>query len=323
MRRRDFIAAVGAASTLSLAAQAQQRNQLKRIAYIAARGSPNEIFANIRQELARLGWVDGRDLRIETLFAADGLFLRAAAPFVVSTAPDLIVVINTEYVQIFKETTDTIPVLFAFVSDPVASNFVKSFARPGGNLTGFTGYPEPRLAGKWLGLLTELVPRINRVMLLFDPANAVFLPALQEVAPALHVTIHPAPATAIADAKREIETFAGNPDSGMIVIPNALTVGERATITALAAYHRLPTIYGSGDILFIADGGLMSYGPVADDIERGVAQYADRILKGAKPADLPVQAPTKYRLVINAKTAMLLGLTVPPTMLAIADEVID
>jgi putative tryptophan/tyrosine transport system substrate-binding protein len=228
-------------------------------------------------------------------------------------------VISTEAAQIFKEVTDSIPILFAFVADPIASDLVKSFARPGGNLTGFTNLPQSTLTGRWLSLLKGLVPGIDRVMVLHDPANAILLSGLQDAASELHVTIHSAPATAIGDAEREIETFARDPGGGMIVVPYALTAVERATITALAARNRLPAIYGSD--IFV--GGLMIYAPVADDIYRGVAQYADSILKGAKPADLPVQAPTRFRLVINAKTAKALGLTVPPTLLATADEVIE
>jgi putative tryptophan/tyrosine transport system substrate-binding protein len=319
MRRRDFI--VGAsAGAWPLAAQAQQRNQIKRIAYITAAGAPLDVLdVPIKHELAKLGWVEGRNVRIETLVALDGRMLRAAAPFVVSTAPDLILVIGTEYAQILKETTDTIPILFAFVADPVATNLVTSFAHPGGNLTGFTNLPEPSQAGKWASLLKSLVPEIDRVMVLHDPANAVFVSALQEAASALHLRIHSAPATAIADAEREIEAFARDPGGGMVVVPYALTARERATITALAASHHLPAIYGSD--VFV--DGLMSYAPVTDEIFRGVAQYIDRILKGEKPADLPVQAPTRFRLVINAKTAKALGITIPPTMLAIADEVIE
>ena len=320
MRRRDFIGGLAGAAALPIAARAQPRDQVKRIAWIAA--APSAVLdVPIRQEFAKLGWVEGRNVRIESLFAVDGHVLRAAAPFVVGTAPDLILVISTEAAQIFKEATDTIPILFAFVADPVASSLVKSFARPGGNLTGFTNLPQAPLAGKWLSLLKGLVPGIDRVMVLHDPANAVLLSGLQESASALHVTIHPAPATAIADAEREIETFARVPGGGMIVIPYALTVTERATITALAARNRLPAMYG-GDV-FVADGGLASYAPDGDVIIRGVAHYADRILKGAKPADLPVQAPTRFRFVINAKTAKALGLIVPTTMLAIADEVIE
>jgi putative ABC transport system substrate-binding protein len=170
-------------------------------------------------------------------------------------------------------------------------------------------------------LLKDLVPGIDRVVVFHDPADAILLSGLQDVAPALHVTIHSAPATAIADAEREIETFAHDPGGGMIVVPSHLTVQERATIVALAARHHLPAIYGGDG--FIPIGGLASYSVETDEISRNAAQYADRILKGAKPADLPVQAPTKFRLVINTKTATALGLTVPPNLLAIADEVIE
>ena len=317
MTRREFIAGLGGAAAWPVVVQAQQRSQIKRIAYIS--GSAEQIFTPVKRELAKLGWVEGHNMRLDTLFTVDSRVLRAAAPFVVSSTPDLIVVISTEAAQIFREATATIPILFAFVADPIASDLVKSFARPGGNLTGFTNLPQSSLAGRWLSLLKGLVPGIDRVIVLHDPANAVLLSGLQDAAPALHVTIHSAPATAIADAEREIETFARNPGGGMIVVPYALTAVEQATITALAARHHLPAIYGSD--IFV--GGLMSYAPVADDIYRGVAQYADSILKGAKPADLPVQAPTRFRLVINAKTARALGLAVPPAMLALADEVIE
>jgi putative tryptophan/tyrosine transport system substrate-binding protein len=167
----------------------------------------------------------------------------------------------------------------------------------------------------------DLVPGIDRVMVLHDPANAIFASMLQEAAPALHVMIHPAPATAIADAEREVETFARDPGGGMIVVPYSLIVGERATIVALAARHHLPTIYGSD--VFIPSGGLAAYAAETDEIVRNVAHYADRILKGEKPGDLPVQAPTKFRLIINVRTAKGLGLAVPPNLLALADEVIE
>jgi putative tryptophan/tyrosine transport system substrate-binding protein len=320
MRRREFIAGLGITAAWPMVASAQPRNSIKRIALIETRGvgDQDHIF---KQELARLGWVEGRDVRIEALLESDNRIVRAAAPFVVATAPDLIVAVGTEYAQIFKELSNTIPIIFAFVADPVASNLVNGFARPGANLTGFTNLPQSSQAGKWLSLLNDLVPRIDRVMVLHDPANAIFPSMLQEAAPALHVTIHPAPATVIADAEREVEAFAREPGGGMIVVPYPLTIGERATIVALAARNHLPTIYGSD--LFVAGGGLASYSADRDEIIRNVARYADRVLKGAKPADLPVQAPTTFRLVINARTAKALGLTIPPTVLALADEVIE
>jgi putative tryptophan/tyrosine transport system substrate-binding protein len=181
--------------------------------------------------------------------------------------------------------------------------------------------PARMLTGRWLSLLKELVPGIDRVMVLHDPGDAILLSGLQDAALALHVMIRPAFATAIADAEREIKTFAHDPGGGMIVVPSALTVQERATIVALAARHHLPAIYG-GDA-WVPIGGLASYAAETDEISRNVAHYADRILKGAKPADLPVQAPTKFRLAINARTAKALGLSIPPHVLAIADEVIE
>jgi putative tryptophan/tyrosine transport system substrate-binding protein len=321
MIRREFIAGLGGAAAWPVAARAQQRSQIKRIAFAVSAGRFN-IEPIFRQELAKLGWVEGRDVRIEALYAVDGHIVRAAAPFVVATAPDLIVVVNTEFAQIFKEVTDTIPIVFAFVADPVASNLVKNLARPGGNLTGFTNLPQFSLVGKWLGLLKELVPGVDRVMVLSDPANVGLVSQAQEAALPLHVTIHPVITTAtLADAEREIEAFASESRVGMIVVPYALTISERTTIVALAARHHLPAIYG-GDI-FVSGGGLASYAAETDEISRNAAHYADRILRGAKPADLPVQAPTKFRLVINTKTATALGLTVPPMLLALADEVIE
>jgi putative ABC transport system substrate-binding protein len=315
VRRRDFIAALGGAAACPVVALAQPRDQTKRIAFVSSFRVVEPVFT---QELARLGWVEGRNARIETLLE-DYRAVRAAAPFLVATAPDLLVVVGTENARTFKELTDTIPIIFAFVADPIAINLVKNLAHPGGNLTGFSHLPHSSLAGKWLNLLTDLVPRIDRVMVLYDPAHAIFVSMLQEAAPKLNVMIHPALPTAIADAEREIEIFARDPGSGMMVVPYDLTIRERETIVRLAARHRLPTIYASD--LFTAVGGLVSYGPDTADISRNVARYADRILRGAKSADLPVQAPTRFRLVINAKVAMALGLTVPPTL--IADEVIE
>jgi putative tryptophan/tyrosine transport system substrate-binding protein len=280
MSRREFIAGFGSVAAWPLTARARPLNPIKRIAFIAGPSSP--IPPEFRQELARLGWVEGRDVRIEELLEIDNRAVRAAAPFVISTAPDLIVAVGTEYAQIFKELTDTIPILFAFVADPIAINLVKSFARPGGNLTGFTNLPQSSLAGRWLSLLKDLDPGIDRVMVLHDPANAVFASMLQGATPALDVMIHPALATAIADAEREIETLTRDPCGGMIVVPYALTAGNRATIVSLAARHHLPAVYGSD----IFDDGLASYAAETDEISRNVARYADRILKGAKPADL-------------------------------------
>jgi putative tryptophan/tyrosine transport system substrate-binding protein len=319
MKRREFIAGVGGAVAWPVAARAQSRDPVERIAFITSVGGVADV--PFLQELARLGWVEGRNVRIEKLFEKDNGIIRAAAPFIVGTAPDLIVLFGTETVEIFKGLTDTIPIVFGFVADPVARNIVKSLARPGGNLTGFTSLEQFSLGGKWLGLLKELVPSVDRVMVFSDPAAAGLVSVAQEAALTLHVTIRPVITTAMADAEREIEALSNQPGGGMIVIPTNLTVAERATITALAARHRLPAVYG-GEV-FTSVGGLLSYGPDADDLARHMAQYADRILKGAKPGDLPVQTPTKFRLVINARIAKALALTIPPALLARADEVIE
>jgi putative ABC transport system substrate-binding protein len=323
MRRRQFITLLGGAATAwPIAARAQLGDPIKRIAWISSRAEDAVVF---KQELARLGWVDGRDVRIASLVEPDGQRVRAAAPGIVVAAPDLIVAIGSENAEIFKRLTDTIPIVFAFVPDPVANGLVASFAHPGGNATGFISQ-QFSLAGKWLSILKELIPGIANVMLLYEPADSNwrgFLPVLETAASTLHVVMQPAPAAAIADVARQIETFARDPDAGMIVLPTLLTTGtgNSEMIVALAARHRLPAIYPYKYIA--ASGGLISYGVGRDDLTRHTAQYADRILRGAKPADLPVQAPTKFELAINLTTARALGLTVPPTLLAIADDVIE
>ena len=323
IKRREFITLLGGAvAAVPITARAQLGDPIKRIAWISARAEEAVIF---KQELARLGWVDGRDVRITSLADADGQRVRAAAPGIVVAAPDLIVALGTENAEIFKRLTDAIPIVFAFVADPVADGLVASFAHPGGNATGFLSQ-QFSFAEKWLSILKDLIPDIANVMLLYEPADPNwrgFLPVLETAASALHVAMQPAPAAAIADVARQIETFARDPDAGMIVLPTLLTTGtgNSEMIVALAARHRLPTIYPYKYIA--ASGGLISYGVSRDDLNRRTAQYADRILRGAKPADLPVQAPTKFELAINLMTAKALGLTVPPSLLATADEVIE
>jgi len=320
MRRRDFIAGLGGAAAWPLAARAQQRNPRKRIAWV---GTMAEDAVTFGQELARLGWVEGSDVRVDYRVETDDQRLRAIAPDIVGAVPDVIATVGTQHAEIFKRLTDTIPIVFNNVADPVASGLVASFAHPGGNVTGFSNH-QFSFAGKWLSILKELVPDIANVMMLYEPANANwqgFLPTLEATAPSLRVTVRPAPAIVTADVVHHIETFAREPAGGMIVVPTALTVGDRATIAALAARNRLPAIYAFK--FFVTSGGLVSYGSDIDDLTRRAAQYADRILKGEKPADLPVQAPTKFQFVINLKTAKALGLTVPSTLLATADEVIE
>ena len=252
--------------------------------------------------------------------------MRAAAPGIVVAAPDLIVTSSTQYTEIFKRLTNTIPIdidVHVCGRSRWGTGLVVSAAHPGGNITGFS-QNQFSLAGKWLTILKDLVPGMGHVMALYEPANPNwrgYSPVLESAASSLGVTIYPAPAATMADVEGRIEAFARDPGGGMIVILTPLTVGNAETIATLAARHRLPAIHSVKS--FVTGGGLVSYGADVEDQTRRAAQYADRILKGEKPAELPVQAPTKFELVINAKTAKTLGLTIPTKLLALADEVIE
>jgi putative tryptophan/tyrosine transport system substrate-binding protein len=275
------------------------------------------------QELAALGWIERRDVLVNFKVETDSTRLRAVAPEIVRTAPDVIVTVGTQHAQTFKQLTDGIPIVFYNVADPVASGLVASFAHPGGNATGFSNL-QFSFGGKWLSILKELVPDLGKVMVLYEPANTNyqgFLPTLEAAAPSLKVNLQFAPVEATDDIARAIEAFAQDSGGGMIVIPTALTVGHREAITTLAARHHLPAIYPFR--FFATVGGLVSYGSDTDDLTRRTAQYVDRILRGAKPSDLPVQAPTKFEFVVNLTAARALGLTVPDSLLATADEVIE
>ncbi len=317
MKRRDVITLAVGAAGWPLASWAQTRDVIKRIAWVGVTPAQRLPFV---QELERLGWVDGRNLRITSLMAADEQQVRAAAPGIVVAAPDLIVAYSTVYAQIFKQLTESIPILFVNVSDPVATGLVKSFARPGGNATGFTNF-QFSLAGKWLDILKKLVPDIAHVMVLYDPANAGFLPVLQQAALTVHMSVRPVLANSIDDVAREMESFARGPGGGMVVCPSGFTNGNSLAILALAARHRLPAIYA--DRRAVTRGGLISYGTDFPDIYGRAAQYADRLLKGEKPANLPVQAPVKFDLDINVKTAKALGIEIPLEIWTLADELIE
>jgi putative ABC transport system substrate-binding protein len=263
------------------------------------------------RELTRLGWIEGRNVQVDYRVETDDQHLRAIAPAIVGTAPDAIVTVGTQHTQVFKGLTETIPIVFDNVPDPVASGLVASYARPGGNITGFSNH-QFSFAGKWLSILKELAPAITNVMILYEPANSNwqgYLPVFEEAAPVLRVAVRPAPATVTAEVVNHIETFARDPGGGMIVLPTALTVGNRAMIAALAAHHRLPAIYAFK--FFVISGGLVSYGTNIDEQSRHTAQYADRILRGTKPADLPVQAPIGFEFVINSTAAKALDIQVP------------
>jgi putative ABC transport system substrate-binding protein len=330
MKRRDFITLLGGAAALPLAARAQQGGQPKRVEWLRGNaegpddGLSHILLQNFERQIANLGWVVGRDIRIEArLFFGDNDQFRATVKGVVDRAPDVILATGTQLTAILKQQTSTIPIVFVNVADPVASGFVASFAHPGGNITGFTS-EEYSLAGKWLNLLKDMVPDIARVMFLYYPANANwngYLRAIEAGAPSLGLQISPSAVASFDEITRGVEAFAREPKGGMIVQPSALMVNNRERIAKLAAQHRLPTVYPYD--YFTRSGGLVSYGSDSLDMYRRAASYVDRILKGEKPADLPVQAPTKFELIINLKAAQAIGLTIPLHLQQLADEVIE
>ena len=327
MRRRDFIVGLGgAAAVWPAGARAQQ--PMRRIGVLMdqaqddTESSPRT--AAFLRGLQQLGWTDGRNVRIDTRWAAgDANLHRRYAAELVALAPDVLLATASPTVVALQTATRTIPIVFAHAADPVGAGLVDSLARPGGSTTGFILF-EYGISAKWLELLKEFAPRVTRVAVLRDPATAAGMGqfgAIQSVAPSFGVELRPVNVRDPGEIERAIANFAAEPNGGLIVTANPLATFHRGLIIALAARHRLPAVYINR--FFVTDGGLISYGPDLVDHYRRAAGYVDRILKGEKPADLPVQAPTKYELVINLKTAKTLGLTVPQTLLARADQVIE
>ena len=329
MRRREFITLLGgAAAAWPLAARAQQGERMRRIGVLlpAAADDP-EFQARVGaflQALALLGWSIGRNVRIDTRWATTNhAELRRHAEELVALAPDVILAPGASAVGPLLQATRTVPIVFPFVIDPVGAGFVDSLARPGGNATGFMSF-EYSLAGKWLELLKEIAPRVTRAAVLRDAAVASGIGqfgAIQSVAPSFGVELSPVNVRDAAEIERAVAAFARSPNGCLIVTAGPSASRHRDLIIALAARHKLPAVYVERS--FVAAGGLISYGPDYIDQYRRAAGYVDRILKGEKPADLPVQAPTKYETVINLKTAKALGLDLPATVLARADEVIE
>ena len=329
MRRREFITLLGgAAAAWPLAARAQQPERMRRIGVLlsAAADDPEgqaRITAFV-QELQRLGWTDGRNVLIDVRWAAGKADdTRKYATELVALAPDVILASGGSVVGALLQLTRTVPIVFTQTTDPVGAGFVDSLARPGGNVTGFTNF-EFGISGKWLELLKEIAPGVTRGAVLRDPAIAAGsgqLGALQGAAPSFGVELRPVDVRDAGEIERAVTAFARGSNGGLVVLTSALTQVHRVLITTLAARHRLPAVYT--DRIFVTGGGLISYGPDRIEHFRRAAGYVDRILKGEKPADLPVQAPTKYELVINFKTAKALGIEMPPTLLARADEVIE
>jgi putative ABC transport system substrate-binding protein len=328
MRRRDFITLLGTAVAWPVAARAQQREQMRRIGVLMNLGSDDAEGqarnAAFLQGLQELGWTVGRNVRIEYRWGAgDAELFRRHASELVALAPDVILASGGAVLPSLLQATRTVPIVFTGTPDPVGAGFVESLARPGGNATGFTPW-EYGIGAKWLELLKEIAPGTTRAAVVRDPAIATGVGmwgAIQTAAPSLGVELRPLGVRDAGEIERAITAFAGSPNGGLIVTGSTLASVHRDLITMLAARHRLPAIYFFR--YFVTGGGLISYGADSIDPYRRAAGYVDRILKGEKPADLPVQAPTKYELVINLKTARALGLEVPPTLLARADEVIE
>jgi putative tryptophan/tyrosine transport system substrate-binding protein len=329
MKRRQFIALLGGgAAAWPLAARAQQGERVQRIGVLVSI-APDDPEAQARvaafiHELQQLGWADGRNLRIDVRWGAgDAERIRRYAAELVALAPNAILAVGGGGVGPLLQTTRTVPIVFTLTPDPVGAGFVDSLTRPGGNATGFTNF-EYGIGGKWLELLKEIAPRVTRAAVLRDPAIPAGIGqfgAIQAVAPSFGIELRPVDVRDAGEIERAVATFARSSNDGLIVTSNALALVHRNLIVTLAARHRLPTIYPFR--FFVTAGGLASYGPDSIDPQRRAASYVDRILKGEKPADLPVQAPTKYELAINLKTAKALGLDVPTSLLARADEVIE
>jgi putative ABC transport system substrate-binding protein len=327
MRRREFIISVGSLVASSLTARGQQSNRMRRIGVLLGSYTESDKAGQARiaaflKALADLGWSTDRNIRIEYRWAGGNteqtkkLILET-----VQSAPDAIVATSDPVLAQLHGLTHTLPIIFTQISEPVETGLVASLAQPGGNMTGFQNF-EPAIGGKWLGVLKEIAPDLKRVGALFMPdakAHASFLDAAKLVAPSGGISV------AVVDIQKDIEgaiaSYADRPDSGLIVFPHPKTIANRKLISSLAARHQLPAIYPYR--YFAADGGLITYGPDQIDQWRGAATYVDRILKGEKPAELPVQTPTKYELAINLRTAKALGLTVPPSLIARADEVVE
>ena len=330
MKRREFITLLGGAALASpVAARAQQPGRMRRVGVLmgVAESDPEgqARIAAFRQGLSDLGWADRRNLRIEYRWAAgDADRIRAYAAELVALAPDVLVGNGAPVLTALRDATRSIPIVFVLVNDPVGQGFIANLARPGGNITGFS-FLEYSMVGKSLEMLRQLAPNVHRVAIMFNPATAphytVFLRSFETVPPPSPLEIKATPVGTEADIEQAVAKLAKEPGSGLLVPPDTFTVVHRDLVISSAAQHRVPAIFTYRQ--FVREGALISYGPETTDIFQRSASYVDRILKGANPGDLPAQAPTKFELAINVRTARTLGLDVPPTLLALADEVIE
>ena len=328
MRRREFIKIVGAtAATWPIAARAQQGERVRQVGVVV--GLPEDSsdvrarLAGFREGLERLGWIEGRNIRLEIRYAPAGAQAQARAHEVVALQPDVILAQSPSVALAMHQVTRSIPVVFASVGDPIGMGLIASLNRPGGNFTGLTTY-EAGIVGKWVLMLREVAPGLKRAAVLANRKTANFdyyLQGAEKVAPSLGINLVPTSVETADGIVRSIEAFAGVGDGGLIVLPDAFTNTHSTLIVALAARHRLPAVYWMRG--YVEQGGLMSYGTDRVDELRQAASYVDRILRGAMPAELPVQTPIKFETVVNLKAAKALGLTLPPTLLATADQVIE
>jgi putative ABC transport system substrate-binding protein len=327
MRRREFITLIGGTVAWPLAARGQQPNQMRRIGVLMT-GPPDDQegqsrLAGFLRGLQELGWTAGGNLQIDYRWANDSAHRHQYAAELIALAPEVILASTSPSTAALQQASQTVPIVFASVTDPVGQGFVASLPHPGGNITGFALY-EYGIGTKWLELLKEIAPHLTRVAVLRDPTlpfTSGELGAMQGVAPSLHVDVSAVNVCGAGEIERGIAAFARQPNGGLVTLGSPVTLANTDMIVTLAVRHRLPAIYTTR--YFVIGGGLMSYGPDRVDLYRRAAGYVDRILRGEKPTNLPVEAPTKYQLVINLKTAKALDLKIAPALLTRADEVIE
>jgi putative ABC transport system substrate-binding protein len=322
MNRRKLLALLGTITALPLSALAQQPGGTRRLGVLSVIAA-DEVIGQTRlaEALATHGWKEQDNLRVDWRSGAgDRVRIARLADELIALKPDVLLALGTPSVEELRQRTNTIPIVFAVVTDPVSQGFVKNLAHPGGNITGFTDYDGP-LAGKWLEMLTQVTPKVARVVVVYNPATAPFAPlmlrTIEDAARTLHVTVEPAP---VHDAA-SIAALASRKDAGLLVLPDFFTMANRVELLAVIRDARMPAVFWSRS--FVEEGGLMSYSTDSAEQLRRAASYIDRILKGAQPADLPVQNPTKFELVINLKTARALDLVISPSLLAIANAVVE
>jgi putative ABC transport system substrate-binding protein len=328
MKRRTFITGLGSTAAWPVVARAQQDGRVRRIGvlmpFVENDPAGKARFSAFTQAFADLGWTDGRNVRMDVRWYGDDINrIRALAQELLGLLPDIILASTTPATAAVQRETRTIPIVFVGLGDPVATGLVQRLDRPSGNITGIALY-ELSLGGKWLELLSEIAPGLRRAAIMFNPDTtfaSLFMPSFETAARSLKVVLIPAPVRSDIEIETDINALGREPGGGLVVMPDIFTVVHRAPIISAAARNNVPTVYQIST--FARDGGLLAYGPDVVDLFRRAATYVDRILRGAKPAELPVQFPTKFELVINLKTAKALGLAIPETLLATADEVIQ